>query len=84
MFMDSYLFASGVILGAVIIGMVLLVNPLIQSLPPDMTYLIIGGILSIVALWWILKMRTVYESSLFNWRLKRRQRTASVIDKLNV
>ncbi len=83
MFMDSYLFASGVILGAVIIGIVLLVNPLIQTLPPDVIYLVIGGILSLVALWWILKMRTVYESSLFNWRLKRRQRTASIIDKLN-
>jgi hypothetical protein len=30
-----------------------------------------------------LRMRTVYDTSLFNWRLKRRQRSAGVIDKLN-
>ncbi len=84
MFMDSYLFASGVIVSAIIIGIVLLVHPLLKEYPPQVIYLTIGAILAIIALWWILKMRTVYESSLFNWRLKRRQRTASIIDKLNI
>jgi MFS family permease len=83
MFMDSYLFASGVILSAIIIGIVLILGPQISAIPVEMIYLSIGGILSIIALWWILRMRTVYESSLFNWRLKRRQRSASVIDKLD-
>jgi ATP/ADP translocase len=83
MFMDSYLFASGVILSAIIIAIVLLTQHLLPEFPPQVIYLIIGAILSIIAFWWILRMRTVYESSLFNWRLKRRQRTASIIDKLN-
>ncbi|MFN8565082.1 MAG: hypothetical protein U0703_26425 [Anaerolineae bacterium] len=84
MFMDSYLFASGVIVSAIIIGIVLLTQQVIPQYPPPVIYLLIGAILSIIALWWIVRMRTVYESSLFNWRLKRRQRTASIIDKLNV
>jgi MFS family permease len=83
MFMDSYLFATGVIISAVIIGAILIIRPtLLPNYPPYVIYLTIGGILSLIAIWWILKMRTVYESSLFNWRLKRRQRTANVIDKL--
>ncbi len=84
MFMDSYLFATGVILSAIIIAIVLAAHPLIPMIPSYVIYLAIGAILSVIALWWILKMRTVYDSSLFNWRLKRRQRTASIIDKLNV
>lgn len=83
MFMDSYLFATGVILSAILIGAVLIVQRLSPTVYASVFYLTIGGVLSAFALWWILKMRTVYESSLFNWRLKRRQRTASVIDKLS-
>lgn len=82
-FMDSYLFATGVILSAILIGIILIIQPLMASVPVNVTYLTIAGVLSILALWWILKMRTVYDTSLFNWRLKRRQRTAGVIDKLN-
>lgn len=82
-FMDSYLFATGVILSAILVGLVLIVQPRMPSVSSEVIYLTIGGILSIIALWWILRMRTVYDSSLFNWRLKRRQRTASIIDKLN-
>ncbi|MCC6804001.1 MAG: hypothetical protein IT319_14055 [Anaerolineae bacterium] len=83
MFMDSYLFASGVIISSIIIAIVLLTRHLIPEYPPQVIYLVIGAILSIIALWWIVRMRKVYESSLFNWRLKRRQRTASIIDKLS-
>lgn len=82
-FMDSYLFATGVILSAILIGVILIIQPLMAAVPIQITYLTIAGVLSILALWWILKMRTVYDTSLFNWRLKRRQRTAGVIDKLN-
>jgi AAA family ATP:ADP antiporter len=83
MFMDSYLFATGVIFCAVIIMVILFIRPtILPNYPPYVIYLTIGGILSVIAIWWILRMRTVYDSSLFNWRLKRRQRTATVIDKL--
>ncbi len=84
MFMDSYLFAFGVILSSFLIGAVLLAQRLVPNVPASVLYLSIGGILSALALWWILKMRTVYDSSLFNWRLKRRQRSASVLDKLSI
>ena len=40
-------------------------------------------IIALIAIWAIFKMRTVYDSSLFNWRLKRRQRRSSVLDKLD-
>jgi len=84
MFMDSYVFAGGVIVSALLIGLVLAVQHFVPTISASTLYLSIGGILAIIALWWILKMRTVYESSLFNWRLKRRQHSASVIDKLGI
>jgi hypothetical protein len=35
-----------------------------------------------VGLWAALRLRAVYDSSMLNWRLKRRERRSSVMDKL--
>ncbi len=78
LFMDSYLYASGVILGSIILGFTLIVSGGIAS----STYIIIGILLSALALNWILRMRRSYDASLFNWRLKRRQHMSSILDKL--
>jgi hypothetical protein len=45
-------------------------------------YLGVALMATAAAIWAIFKMRAVYETSLLNWRLKRRQRGARVLDKL--
>jgi len=90
MFMDSYLFAGGTIIGCLVTGAIVFVGPLRGFVGPQMgssryfyVYLAIAVLAALFAIWAVLKMRTVYESSLFNWRLKRRQRRSSVLDKLD-
>jgi AAA family ATP:ADP antiporter len=90
MFMDSYLFAGGTIIGCLVTGAIVFVGPLRTITGPRSggsphfyIYLAIAVLAALFAIWAVLKMRTVYESSLFNWRLKRRQRRTSVLDKLD-
>ena len=80
-FMDSYMYAVGTILGCVVIGAILLVVNLNTQLAFSI-YLPVGVAIAAVAVLAILRMRGVYDSSLLNWRLKRRTRGASVLDKL--
>ncbi|MBU0496042.1 MAG: hypothetical protein KKA73_05800 [Chloroflexi bacterium] len=83
MFMDSYLFAAGTIIGCVITGAIVLVGIGLGTTEYFYVYLAVAVLAALFAFWAILKMRTVYDSSLFNWRLKRRQRRTSVLDKLD-
>lgn len=46
-------------------------------------YLIVSLLCAFIAILSLLKMRKVYDTSLFNWRLKRRKRGADVISKLD-
>ena len=82
-FMDSYLFASGIILGCTITGIIVFIGTLTGSITYSYAYLAAAFIAALVAIWAILRMRLVYDASLFNWRLKRRQRGSKVVDKLN-
>jgi MFS family permease len=82
MFMDSFLFAFGTIIGCLITGSILLLLPLLPALSGPALYLPISALVALLSLWLIIQMRSVYDSSLFNWRLKRRQRKSSVFDKL--
>jgi len=83
MFMDSYLFAGGTILGCLITGTVVVVGVLSGSSTYHYIYLGIAVLASILSIWFTLKMRSVYDTSLLNWRLKRRQHRTSVLDKLD-
>jgi len=81
-FMDSYLTSVGTIVGAVLTGIIVLIG---QRSGKDLSlvYLAIAFFASIVAIWATFSMRSVYEKSLLNWRLKRRQRMSdSIIKKL--
>jgi ATP/ADP translocase len=81
-FMDSYLTSIGTILGAALTGIIVLIG---QWSGKDLSliYLAIAISASIIAIWATFSMRSVYEKSLLNWRLKRRQRvTNSIIKKL--
>jgi ATP:ADP antiporter, AAA family len=83
MFIDTYLFALGVIFGCILLGIVLLVRHFVIGGTSGLPYLILGLVSSAVTIWAIYRLRQVYDSSMFNWRLKRRQRTTSVLDRLN-
>lgn len=82
-FMDSYLYASGIIFGCIITGIIVLVGTLTGSTNYAYLYLGVAVIASLTGIWAIFQMRKVYDTSLFNWRLKRRQRGSKVVDRLN-
>lgn len=82
-FMDSYLYASGIILGCLITGAIVVIGTLSGSTNYAFAYLGVAVVASLVGIWAILQMRKVYDTSLFNWRLKRRQRGSKVVDRLN-
>ena len=82
MFMDSYLFACGTIFGCFVTGTVLIIGLFVNPAMVSTIYLTVAVVVSLLAIWAILKMRSVYDSSLLNWRLKRRQHRTSVLDKL--
>jgi hypothetical protein len=82
MFMDSYLLAAGGIIGSVIVGTVVWGGLAARLTFYPYVYLAIGLAAALAAVWAIFNMQREYDSSLLNWRLKRRQRGASVLDKL--
>jgi len=84
MFMDSYLFAIGTMVGCLTTGGIVLFGVQFNISAYFYAYLGIALIACGGAIAAILKMRKVYEQSLFNWRLKRRQRGKAILDKLNL
>jgi hypothetical protein len=83
MFMDSYLFAAGAIIGSVILGIIILLEDRLGSLEKYYIYLGIAAAATVVTIWFAFQVRGVYDASLLNWRLKRRQRASGVLDKLD-
>lgn len=80
LFMDNYLIAIGSIVGAVMTGGMVILGRRI-GLP--FLYTGVAIAVSGLAFWAVLQMNKVYDTSLLNWRLKRRQRNRSVLDKLD-
>lgn len=83
MFMDSYLLAFGTVLGSLITAAIVYGSPLLSLQSPQQVYLILGMGAALLALTGIILMRRVYDQSLLNWRLKRRQRGNSILDKIS-
>jgi len=81
-FMESYLPAAGTILGSIILGIIVLIGIPHNTYYPEV-YLGLAAVAAIIAVWLVIQMRKHYDSSLWNWRLKRRQRRADVFDKLD-
>ncbi len=79
-FMDGYLYPFGSILGCIIIGITMFVlSPNIVSIETARAiYLGIAISTAVIAFILILQIRTHYDTSLLNWRLKRRKRASSL------
>ncbi|MCB0195005.1 MAG: hypothetical protein KDJ65_23850 [Anaerolineae bacterium] len=77
LFMDSYLYAFGTILGCVLTGIALAIGNQWSYISNFYFYLPIALLSAVGAIVAIAKMRTNYETSLLNWRLKRRSRRTS-------
>lgn len=82
-FMDSWVLGVSVILGSVITGLIVIAGQVADSTMASVGYLLVAAVMAIFGLVAIIRMWQVYEVCLFNWRLKRRQRSASVLDKLS-
>lgn len=81
-FIDSYLYSAGSIAGSLITGAIVFVGVRLGLPQYYYIYLTAAVVAAAVGLWAALRLRTVYDSSLLNWRLKRRERRSSVMDKL--
>jgi AAA family ATP:ADP antiporter len=83
MFIDSYVPASGVILASVLVGAVIIFGQLYGWTSSALIYLIIGALGAMFCIWATIRLRSTYDASLLNPRMKRRQRRSDVLDKLN-
>ncbi|MBN1179592.1 MAG: hypothetical protein JXD18_10285 [Anaerolineae bacterium] len=84
-FIDSYLPAGATIVGSLITLAILFLLRLWPDRPfgDFYVYMAVSILAGALAVWAALKIRGVYDTSLFNWRLKRRQRGAGVLDGID-
>ena len=85
-FIDSYLDAVGTIIGCIVTGLVIYAGVILSFALDFYIYLGVALAAALFALWAISRMRITYDSSLLNWRLKRRSRRGmtSVLNKLEL
>lgn len=83
-FIESYVPALGVIMAAGLINALIRLMPLIGLTDVSPVYLGLGVIAALFSIWAVLKLRQVYDSSLLNWRMNRRKRGSSVLEKLEL
>jgi ATP:ADP antiporter, AAA family len=81
-FIDSYLYSAASITGSLLTGAVVLIGLRFGLVHYYYGYLAMAVAAAGVGLWAALRLRQVYDSSMLNWRLKRRERRSSVLDKL--
>lgn len=86
LFMDNYVPALGTVLGCVLAGGVIFAGIWLAISDYFYGYLAFAAIAGIIEIWAIYKMHGVYDSSMLNWRLKRRQRRGltGVMKKLDI
>jgi ATP:ADP antiporter, AAA family len=80
-FMDSYLFSAGTLAGCILTGLIILLGAL-TGWKAYLIYCSVALVFCALAIWASLKVRKVYDESMLNWRLKRRQRNKSVLERL--
>ncbi len=83
LFMDSYLIALGGIAGALLTGLLILLGEMYDVANMNRYTLFVAILASITAIFSISQTRKYYDESLLNWRLKRRQKGKSVLDRID-
>jgi len=81
-FIESYLYFIGTVMGCLLVGVIVIGGLLAGGGNYFRAYMGLSVLAALFAIWAIFKFRRVYDSSLLNWRLKRRQRGRSVLDNL--
>ena len=81
-FIDSYLYSAASIAGSLITGAIVFAGLRLGLPQYYYAYLAAAVAAAVIGLWAALRLRAVYDSSMLNWRLKRRSRRSSVMDKL--
>lgn len=84
LFMDGYLLAIGGVFGGLITFAIVQIGVWLDIATYYYLYLSFGLIMAVFAIWAIFRVHQVYDKSLLNWRLKRRQRSKSVLDRLDI
>lgn len=82
LFLDSYLYVGGGVIGVLVMQGILWATRTWTGIPYYYLSLPLAALAALLALWAITRLRAGYDQSLLNWRLKRRQRRASVLDRL--
>ncbi len=84
LFLDNYLTAGGTILAsALALALLWISHVAFDDAPIQYWVLFIAALAAPISIWAIMKFRKVYEGSMLNWRLRRRQKGSQVLDDLD-
>jgi hypothetical protein len=83
LFTDNYAPAVGMFLSALLTLGIVFICEKFKIANSFYIYLGLSLLLAGIAVYYLLKMRKVYDNSLFNWRLKRRKRGGDILSKLD-
>lgn len=80
-FLDSYFYALATILGCLILLLLILASSFAWLPKQGVTTisLVVAGMAALIAVWAAMRLRSVYDESLLNWRISRSRRK-SVLD----
>lgn len=82
-FLESTLFGIGVIVASVLILGALFIGHWIGEQYASYIYRGLAVAFGLWAIWAAIRIRQVYDTSMFDWRLRRRERGSRVLDKMN-
>lgn len=82
-FLESYPIVVGTLIAAALLGASLALGSALGSQGHVIVYLVLALLSAAIALALALKARAAYDASLFNWRMRRRQRVSSLASKLD-
>lgn len=82
-FIDSYVLALGTVAACLLLLAILGLERVWGPTVARTLYLTLAFTATAVGVWASVRLRNVYENSMLNWRLRRRQRGGGVIDRLD-
>jgi ATP:ADP antiporter, AAA family len=82
-FLESYPIVAGTLIGVALLAASLALGGALGNRGYTIGYLFLAVLSAVIALALAVKARAVYDASLLNWRIKRRQRMSSLASKLN-